>query len=165
MSEMLRNYLKNCREEWMPVDYLGNRPLSENWQTKWKVKTEYRIVFDNYKFVSLGADEWSHEDSNCSNAKISVGTLRRSTGKRIHLADLYGNFAEKAMLEKAWNALVESEGTRNMLIIDGLGDEARRGRTQSVQSLPVSHSLVSKQRLSPTPKKYLSKPEKRLESL
>lgn len=40
MSEMLRNYLKKCREEWMPVDYLGNRPLSENWQTKWKVKTD-----------------------------------------------------------------------------------------------------------------------------
>ena len=107
MSDGLRRYLKTCREEWMRGAYPGSEaPLEEYPLAHWECRTEYRIVYGSDRFVSYWADEWWKEDSFCGNSKLSVGTLMRPTGRRLHLRDLYDTPEEKAELVKAWESAV-----------------------------------------------------------
>lgn len=107
MSETLSSYLRTCREEWMNgAESTDLRPLDKCWLTEWKTSGEYRIVYDDDRFVSFWADEWLHGNGNCSSNKLSVGTLLRSTGRRIHLKDLYSTSEEEQQLQTAWEAAV-----------------------------------------------------------
>lgn len=107
MSDMLSSYLRTCREEWMNgAESTDLRPLDKCWLTEWKTSGEYRIVYDDDRFVSFWADEWLHGNGNCSSNKLSVGTLLRSTGRRIHLKDLYSTSEEEQQLQTAWEAAV-----------------------------------------------------------
>jgi hypothetical protein len=102
MSDTLSSYLRTCREEWMAgTDSVDMPPLDKCWFTKWETSGEYRIVCDDELFVSFWADEWLHGYGNCSSNKLSVGTLLRSTGRRIHLKDLYHTPEEQQQLPKA----------------------------------------------------------------
>lgn len=107
MSETLGSYLRACREEWMNgEDSADLRPLDKCGLTSWETSGEYKIVYDDDRFVSFWADEWLHGNGNCSSNKLSVGTLLRSTGRRIHLKDLYGSDEERQKLQEAWEAAV-----------------------------------------------------------
>ena len=105
MSEALGSYLRTCRREWMNGGE-DMRPLDKCWLTEWKTSGEYRIVYDDDRFVSFWADEWLHGNGNCSSNKLSVGTLLRSNGRRVHLTDLYCTAEEQKKLQKAWEAAV-----------------------------------------------------------
>jgi len=106
MSDTLRYYLQTCRSEWLNDHPVISDSLTNVSYTKWKVDSEYKIVYDDDRFISFWADEWLHGNGNCSSNKLSVGTLLRSTGKRIHLKDLYRTPAEKQKLQKAWETAV-----------------------------------------------------------
>ena len=95
-SARLAEYIDMC------VEYSGDDPLDPNMESGMKFHREYKesydVLYANKKFFSYRAEEFSYTGGAHGGTTVSVGSLRRITGKRITLREIAPTAAQQKKL-------------------------------------------------------------------
>lgn len=117
-SETLSAYLELCRD--VAAEAKPDGAQRDDWMvgasvTTWEREAKYDVVYADAKYLSFRAEEYAYNGGAHGGRKITVGTLERTTGRRLKAVDLVPEHRRADTLAALYAGVVEKIGGEDQL--------------------------------------------------